>query len=943
MKRLWFLLVLLLPLSFAQTVTIEGQDYALEDPLPLDPDIRTGQLDNGLSYYVRKNTEPLNRADFALVINAGSVLENDDQRGLAHFLEHMLFNGTESFAGQEIINFLERSGMEFGPDVNAYTSFDETVYTLQIPLDNQDVVDTSLKILYEWASKASLSQEEIDKEREVIVEEWRLRDQTMNGRLTKAIIPILLGDTRYAQRIPIGDIETVRNAPREAFTRFYNDWYRPDLMAIVAVGDFDPAEMEARLKETFSGLKNPENAPERTRFDVPLPGDSIYYTFEDPEFPVTAAQIYYKSPSKTLATVEDFKNSIIGSLFSSMLNTRLEEKAREANAAYLQASASSGAFYGGVDDLTLTVITQEGQLEAGVTALLAEIKRIQDFGFTESELERAKTLLLTSYEENYKVRDDLDSSFWRDAMVDEFLNGNRVTSNGADLDIAHHFLPEIGLADVNGLASIFSDEKDRVVTALVPKKDGLTAPTEADLQAWVEQGFTQEVDAYQDELAGTELMTDVPEPVAITSESYVEGLDTTLITLANGIRVIMKPTDFTATEVLVSGSSFGGTSVVSDEDYPEAGTIASVISDSGVGEFSLNQLERILAGKNVSVGVNIGNISEGLSGNAEKEDLETLFQLIYLYATQPRKDEAAFKRNQDALIANLQNRATQPNAVFQDAITKDVYGDNIRFNSLTIDQVNSLDYNRAFEIYKERFADMDDFTFTVVGDFDLETVKHLAQTYLGNLPSRPGTETWRNYYPALPQGIQETNVYKGLEEQTILRLQWDGPFYNPVREERFKLFLLQGVLDIKMREKIREELAGSYSPSVFSRYEQKPSRRYTLGVQYTADPKRVLELIPPTFEVLYDVRDNGPDEDTLLKAKEQVKRGLEEALQTNSYWQYVLGFFYVLNPNEDPLTIVNYVDLVDAISAKDVQEMAQRFIVPDRYTEVILYPEAYQP
>ncbi|MCA9837034.1 MAG: insulinase family protein [Trueperaceae bacterium] len=943
MKRLCLFLLLLFPLSLAQTVTIEGQEYALEDQLPRDPDIRTGKLDNGLTYYVRRNTEPLNRADFALVIDAGSILEDDDQRGLAHFLEHMLFNGTESFEGQEIINFLERSGMEFGPDVNAYTSFDETVYTLEIPLDDQEVVDTSFQILYEWASKASLSQEEIDKEREVIVEEWRLRDQTMNGRLTKAIIPILLGDTRYAERIPIGDIETVRTAPREAFTRFYDNWYRPDLMAIVAVGDFDPAAMEEHIKATFSSLENPENAPERSRFDVPLPGDSIYYTFADPEFPVTAAQIFYKSPSAKLETIEDFKNNIIGSLFSMMLNTRLEEKAREADAPYLQASASSGPFYGGVDDLTLTVVTQEGQLETGVTAVLAEVKRIQDFGFTETELERAKTNLLTSYEENYKVRDDLDSSFWRDAMVDEFLTGGIVTSNGADLDIANAFLPQIGLEDVNELASIFRDEKDRAVVALVPQKEGLNAPTEADLQAWVEAGFNQEVEAYQDELADTELMTEIPEPVAITDETYVEGLDTTIITLENGIRVIMKPTDFTAEEVLVNGSSYGGASLVSDEDYPEASTISSIISDSGVAAYSLNQLERILAGKNVSVGVGIGNISEAMSGNAEKEDLETLFKLIYLYATQPRKDEAAFKRNQDSLIANLENRATQPNAVFQDAITESIYGDNIRFNSLTIDQVENLDYDRAFEIYQERFADMDDFTFTVVGDFDIDTVKHLAQVYLGNLPGKPGTETWRNYYPPLPQGVQKVDVYKGLEEQTILRLQWDGPFYNPVREERFKLFLLQGVLDIKMREKIREELAGSYSPTVFQRYEQKPSRRYTLGVQYTADPKRVLELIPPTLDVLYDLRDNGPDEDTLFKAKEQVKRGLEEALQTNSYWQYVLGFFYFLNPNEDPLTIVNYAELVDGISANDVQEMAQRFIVPDRYTQVILYPEAYQP
>lgn len=943
MKQLCLCLLLLLPLSFAQTITVEGQNLGLADPLPRDPDIRMGQLDNGLVYYVRKNNRPSNRAELALAIKAGSILEEADQKGLAHFLEHMLFNGTESFPEQELIAFLERIGMTFGPDVNAYTSFDETVYTLQIPLDNQQNLVTSLQILYEWASKATLSQEEIDKEREVIVEEWRLRDQTMNGRLTKAIIPVLLGDSRYAERLPIGDMDIVRTAPREAFSRFYETWYRPDLMAVAAVGDFDVDEIEARIVATFSSLENPAQPLARPVYDVPLLGESVYYTFEDPEFPVTAAQIFYKSPSEKLLTVENYRTYLIGSLFSTMLNTRLEEKAREANAPYLQASASSGPFVGGVDDLTLTVISQEGQLETGLKAVFAEIKRIQSFGFNTTELERAKTNLLTSFEQNYAVRNDLDSNIWRDALVDEFLNSNIVTSNAADLEIAQQFLPDISLSEVNELSALFSNEEDRAVIALVPQKEGLVAPSKTDLALWVAEGFDQELEAYQDELTDTELMADIPQPASIISERYVPELDTTLIQLSNGVRVIMKPTDFVAEEILLSGTSYGGKSLLSDADYPAASIISGVISDSGVADFSLNQLERLLTGKTVSLSLSIGDLTEAMSGSAKPQDLETLFQLIYLYTSQPRKDEAAFQRAQASLIASLQNRANQPNAAFQDAISQSLYGDNIRFNPLSLEQVNSLDYDRAFAIYQERFADMDDFSFTIVGDFDPEELKRLAQIYLGNLPSQKGRETWRNYYPELPMRIVEKEVYKGLEEQTLLRLQFDGPFYNPVREERFKLFLLEGVLDIKMREKIREELAGTYSPTVFSRYEQRPSRRYTLGVQYSADPQRVLELIPPTFEVFFDLRNQGPDADTLQKAKEQLKRNLEESLERNNYWLFVLPFFYVSNPNEDPLTIVNYAELIDAISAQDIQQLAQRFIVPDRYTQVILYPEAYRP
>lgn len=937
------LLVLFMSAGFAQTVTIEGQELSLEDPLPRDPSIRVGRLDNGLTYYIRNNTEPSNRAELGLAINAGSLLEDDDQLGLAHFLEHMLFNGTENFEGSEIIDFLERAGMTFGPDVNAYTSFEETVYTLQIPLDEPDIIDTSFEVLLEWASKASLTLEEIDKERNVIVEEWRARDQTMNGRLTKAIIPVLLGDTRYSERLPIGDMDIVRSAPREAFARFYDTWYRPDLMAIVAVGDFDVDAFEQRIITTFSQLTNPENPVARPTFEVPLPGEPIYFTFEDPEFPVTAAQIYYKSPATTLLTVDDFRSFIVGSLFSQMLNIRLEEKAREADSPYLQASASSSSGTGGVQDVVLTVVTPEGALEPGVSALMAETVRINQFGFTESELERAKINLLTSFEENYTVRDDLDSGFWSGAMIEEFLRGDVVTSNGADLEIAQQVLPTIGLDEVNELAEAFASDENRIVTALVPQKEGLVAPTEADLTSWVTAGLAQEVEAYQDETSDAELVAEIPQPVAITSEDYVPELDTTIITLANGVRVIMKPTDFVAEEVLLSGTSYGGLSRVSDEDYPEASTIASVIADSGVADFSLNQLERVLTGKNASVGVGISDLSETISGSAEIEDIETLFQLVYLYATQPRQDEAAFKRFQDATIANLKNRSSQPFSVMGDAITESLYGDNIRFASLTIEQVEGLDYQRGFELYQERFADMDDFTFTIVGDFDLETIKSLSQTYLGNLPSVAGTQTWRNYYPPLNLEKQEVNVYKGLEEQGLLYLRWDGPFYNPVRQERFKFFVLDGVLDIKIREKIREEIAGSYSPSVFIRYNNLPTKRYTLGVQFTADPNRIEELIPPTLEVLNDLRNNGIDEETLSKSKEQYKNRLEESLEDNGYWLSSLQLFYTELTNEDPRSILNYEEVLDSISAQDVQEIAQRFIVPDRYLQAILYPEAYKP
>ena len=936
-------LCLLLPGALAQTVTVEGQTLDLTDTLPQDPAVRTGELPNGLKYYLRFNDEPRNRAELALAIRAGSILETEEELGLAHFVEHMLFKGTESFQGSEIIDFLERIGMVFGPDVNAYTSFDETVYTLRIPLDDLEIIDTSFQILAEWASKATFDEAEIEPERGVIVEEWRQRSQNVNGRLSNAIIPLLLGDSRYAERLPIGDMDIVRSVPRETFVDFFERWYRPELMAVVAVGDFDIDVFEAQIVEAFAVLENPPNAAERPEYAVPLLDEPLYYSFTDPEFPVTAAQVIYKSPSSTFQTVNDFRDFLLRNLFVRILNERLADRTRAADAPFLNAQAESSDFIGGVRDLTFTIITAETGLETGIAALFEELMRAQQFGFSEAELNRAKTNLLTALRQNFNERDDLDSRFWRSALIDDFLSGSVVTSNEADLELGEQLLPGISAAEVSDLASGFSEGSNRAVLVLAPEKADLQVPDATELEVLVLAALEQEVAASEELELSAELMINLPEPVAITSQAYVPELNTTLITLANGIEIILKPTDFVANEVLFSGVAYGGTSLVSDEDYPEAAIITSVITESGVAEFSRSELQRLLTGKNVSLGLGLNDLTRNFSGRADRDDLETLFQLVYLYSTQPRKDSVAFERVRSQIEASILNRANQPQAVFQDAITAALYGDHLRYTPLTIEQLNSIDFERAFAIFEERFTDLNDFTFVLVGDFDVAEVTALAQRYLGNLPGTRQRDTWRSHIPPLPMDILVEEVYKGIDEQSILHLRWDGPFYNPVREERFRLFILDGVLSINIREKIREELGAAYSPQVFSNYTQRPSKRYTLGVQIFTAPELVENLLEPINEVLYNVRDHGPDADTLQRAKEQVKRNLETSLETNSYWRFVLEFFYFFNPHEDPLTIVNYAELVDAISAAEIQEMAQRFIVPERYIQVILYPETYQP
>lgn len=949
MRRLWLEIFLLGWLSFGlvgaqelelDPVNFEGVTLSSEDPLPVDSALRTGVLDNGLTYYVRQNTEPRTRAELALVINAGSLQEDDDQQGIAHFLEHLLFNGTENFEGQELISYLERIGMEFGPDVNAYTSFGETVYTLTIPLDDEETVQTAFQILSDWAARATLDAEEIEAERGVIVEEERLRDQNVNGRLREQIISVLYGDSRYAERLPIGNMDVVRSAPREAFTRFYDTWYRPDLMAVIAVGDFDPEDFEGYIREAFSPLSNPDTPAERGEYSVPEHDDTRYLITADPEFPVTYVEIDLKRPSETTQSVGDYAEDLAGGLFSSMINTRLTERGREAGAPFLQASVSSGGLTRSLETIELSVVTDDGKALAGLEALLEEVERARRFGFTETEFERAKENLLSSLERSAKEQEDTNSAAFISFLTSTFLEGSVLTTNEADLALAEQLLPQLRLEDVNAFAENLLAADNRVVLVLAPEKAGLELPTQAEVASVISEAQARDLEPYEDTLSAERLIETPPEPAAVVDEIYLEDLDASVLTLENGVKVVVKSTDFTASEVLMSAVSYGGSSLVSDEDYPEASLITSVIGDSGVGAFSRNELSRLLAGQNVSLRVEIGELTEGFSGYADRDDLEALFQLVYLYATQPREDEVAFARTQDGLRASLRNRDAQPQAAFRDALNAALYGDDPRRAPLELEEVDTLDYSRAFDIYGERFADMGDFVFTFVGDVAVEDVRELAQRYLGNLPATSSGQSFADVEPDLPSEVVANVVYKGQEEQSLVQLRFFGEL-NPTRGERLKLLLLDNILNIRMTQALREELGGVYSPSVFSTVSKRPEPTYLLGLQFSADPNRVDELIRASFEVFTDIRVNGPDEDTFAKAKEQVRRNYEEGFESNGFWRTILEYYLALNPDESPTELLNYEAELAALSLQDMREAAQTYIQSDRYAGVVLYPAAY--
>ena len=918
---------------------VESYLDAVDSPLPVDSKVRLAQLENGLVYYIRQNNEPEARAELRLVVNAGSLLEEDDQKGLAHFLEHMMFNGTERFAGQEIVSFLESIGVEFGPDLNAYTSYDETVYILRIPTDDPALVETAFDILEDWAAYATLDPEEIEKERGVVVEEWRIRSQNAGGRIRDKILPVFFGDSRYNERMPIGDMEVVKNAPREAFTRFYKKWYRPDLMAVIAIGDFDVDQVEKLIKERFSTLPQPEDPAPRPTFDIASDDETRYLVVTDPENPTTLVRLSYVVDSQPIITADDYRNQIISNLFYSILRFRLDEITRQADAPFVSAFAGEGSLVRPAGIATFGAQVQDGGAAAGLEAVLTEVERARRHGVTNTELERAKTELLSFYEEANAERENTNSESYADEYIRHYLEGDTIPGIEFEYALVKALLPEISLDDLAAVGAELVGEANRSVIVTAPEKEDVPVPTEEELAAIIDKVMATELDAYVDEVVDSELMAQIPAPVEVLSEREIEELGITEIVLANGIRVLMKPTDFKDEEVVFRALSPGGTSLVEDAEFATADAIASIVAESGVGEFDQTELLKLLAGKNLSVSPYIDELWEGFSGSATTEDLETLFQLIHLYVVAPRADEDAFETYRSQMRAQLENRSLNPFAALQDALFDAIFGETVRRGALPIEELDTLDLARGFEIYQDRFADLSDFTFIFVGSFDVNELTMLAQTYLGTLPAQEREETWRDVLQELPTGIIDEAVYQGQDEQSIVQLVYNGPI-DATPENRVLFRVLEGVLDAIIRDELREELGGTYSPSVFSSVRKLPDEIYLFGVSFGSDPERVDELKEAVFAKISELQNDGVSAERVDAVKEQIFRTREEQFEDNNFWAAVLEF-YVENPDEEMLDILTYNNRVDAVTPEALQQAAVEYLLDDRYVQITLFPEAY--
>jgi len=904
-------------------------------PLPQDAAVRKGQLPNGLRYIIRENRHPEQRAELRLVVDAGSLLEDDDQLGLAHFLEHMAFNGTSAYPKQELIDYLESVGMRMGADLNAYTSFDETVYMLQVPTDSAAVLERAVEILKEWATGMELSSKEIDKERKVIVEEWRL-GRGAQARIRDAQLPILLRDSRHALRMPIGNRQVLESFDHEALRRFYRDWYRPDLMTIVAVGDFDADTMEKVIRRYGNAIARTEMPKERASYDVPDHRETLFAIASDPEFDRTTVSLNYKHPVGEDGTLGAYRRSLVEALYNRMLSDRLRELTKQEDPPFLAAYSTKGRFVRTKEFYILGAAVQETGIEAGLDALLTEALRVDRHGFTATELERAKLESMRWMEQLNRERDKTRSNRLAAEYIRHALVGEPIPGIENEFYLYRKLLPEVHLEEVNGLAREWIREDNLVVEVSMPQKPGTAVPDTSWLRQVMDTASSRPIEPYVEEVSDEPLVEVPPAAGAIVSEERVEAVGLTLWTLSNGVRVALKPTDFKNDQILMSAFSPGGHSLVADGDYVSAVTATSVVGESGLGEFSAITLDKKLAGRVARVSPWIGELQEGLRGNASPEDIETLFQLIYLTFTAPRADSGAYASYRSRVRGFLENRNVSPERAYEDTLQVTMTQNHFRTRPWSTAMLDEMDLQTSMRIYRDRFADAGDFAFVFVGNIDLNTFRPLVKTYLGGLPSEGRVETWRDVGVRPPGGTVEKVVRRGEEPKSQTSILFTSPF-DWTEGNRHTLFSMARVLEIRLREVMREDMGGTYGVSVNASASRDPISDCTVQFSFGSSPERADELAEVVMAQIDSLQQFGVEASYVQKVQEALRLEQETRLMQNGYWLGALT--HCLEYGVDPRDVLTHGRRIDVLTPDSIQAAAVRHIPLDRYVRVTLLPE----
>jgi zinc protease len=913
-------------------------DSSDETEIPLNPDIVHGKLENGLTYYILKNAKPEDKVELRLALNAGSLQEEEAQLGLAHFMEHMNFNGTKHFEKNELVDYLQSVGVKFGAHLNAYTSFDETVYMLSLPTDDEEVLEKGFLVLEDWAHNANLTEEEIDKERGVVLEEYRI-GLGAGKRMLNRYLPKVMYGSKYAERLPIGTKEVLENFDYDVLRSYYNDWYRPDLMAVIVVGDIDPAEIEQKIVAHFSTIENPPDPRTREEYDVPNHEETFVAIESDEEYPYSQVQLMYKDikPRKDVKTMEDYQKLLATNLFTRMLNSRLDELRNSANPPF----SYSGAYYGSSWARTknafqmYAMVGEAGQLD-GLRAMLTETQRIKIHGFNESELERAKSTILARMEKMYNERDKSESRAFAGELVSNFLENEPAPGIVWEYEMHQKLMPGITLPEVNELINSFIKEENRVIILLGPEKEGLEQVSEEEVLALLDETDAMKPDPYEDKLVAKTLIEQPPRAGEVMASEYNEVGDYKIITLSNGMQVTYKITDYKNDEIVMRGYSYGGTSNFTDDEYLKTHLANRVMSSSGVGEFSQVDLNKMLSGKVVRINSYLDGTSESFSGSARPKDLETMFQLIHLYFTAPRKDQQAF----DSYVIRMKNQYTNlesnPQTYFSIQHQKFLSQNDVRSFSIPTDEDWArIDYDLIYEKYKEAFANPGDFKLFFSGNIDEDQFVDYAKTYLASIPGIDREDQIIDRGVRPPEGTHEKVYYKGIDPKSYVVINFEGEAdFN--RTDQFHLKCFSDILTIKLIEIMREEKGGVYGVGARGSLYRSPYPRYSLSINFPCGPENAQELKEAALGELRKIIEEGPTEKDLNKVKEEKRKTLKENLRTNSY--RVNKFYGDSFTQGENLTDEQLAARIEDLTAEDIQNVGKKYLTGD-YIVGILMPE----
>ncbi|OKS88747.1 M16 family metallopeptidase [Mucilaginibacter polytrichastri] len=891
--------------------------------IPADPAVRTGKLANGFTYYIRHNEQPNKRVGLYLVNKAGSILEDEDQRGLAHFMEHMNFNGTKHYPKNELIDYLQKAGVRFGADLNAFTSFDETVYQLPIPTDDPAMFGTGLNIMRDWAQEATLDPPEIDKERGVVLEEERL-GKGARDRITRQTFPVLLNHARYADRLPIGLDAVLTGFKPAVIKRFHHDWYRPDLQALIIVGDIDVNEAEKLVKAKFADLKNPANERPRTPYTIPLTGKIQFLAVTDKEQPDVSLDVIMKHEAPALKTEQDYLNSIKSNLLNNLIDTRRNAQlARLPNPAFTGVSMGIGGLLNNLDMFSFTVNVKQGQLQQGFAQAWRVLEGIKRYGFTEKELNRAKQNYLRGLQNAVSEQGKTPSVNFVKEYQNLFLHGEASPGITWEYQFTQDHIKGISLADITALMNSYLQSKDVDIIVTAPEKDKGGLPDSAIVSGWMNAIGEEKIESYREEQVVKPLLSDFPKPGKVVSREEIPQIGVTKLTLSNGLRVLLKPTDFKNDQIIYSAFSPGGTSLYDGTNFDAASNAGSLMSLMGLGSFNSVQLSQVLTGKVARSSASIGVRSENINASTTPQDIETALQLTYLQFTAPRKDTLMFKNTMDKAIAELATRYNNPNQVFADTINYVMSNYSPRYAPPTEVRLKAITLDRIYDIYRERFADAANFTFVFVGNFTIEKLQPLLERYLGSLPTTHQHEQPRNLGQHIPTGLLDKKVFKGLENKATVRVVLSGDYhFGPVANLQLKA--LSDILQIKILQHLREAESEVYSPQVSEGFNKLPQNRFAIIVQFGCAPRNVDHLVSLLQDEIKKLRENGPEADDIEKFKAQYQKSLEQALKDNSFWSaYISSQF---ENQDDPLQVQDLLKNANQIDAASLKQAAQVFL-----------------